>query len=470
MLPLIGIVGVAPALSGCSYLKSRQAKQAYMEYQQALAAGDMNRAQIALTKLVRVDEDVADFWMQLGKVDLQLGNYRGAYDALLHAHELDQTNVEVISTLAQLAVYSGEIDLANEQAKNLALLAPEHPTVTLVEGFVALQQGNLEKAEQDADKLIAAAPKDSIAKILKAKVLVNRGQVDAAVTLMEDQHRLVPRDRAAMRALSAIYRSRLDWPNAARVETDLYRLDSRDTRPARLLIESSLRAGNIGLARKVSGPLLSPKAPLPQVIGTLDLWARFGPKNAVIPDAASLASAMTDDGKAAFADYFNRVGKPALAGQLLNAPQLPVKRSNSKWNAVLAQSMALQGRRDEARTLFDKVLSVEPDQMNALRGRSELLAKTGNTRQAIIDAQRLVTANPTDGGDRLLLAQAYFAAGKRQEVRRTLWEAFQDMPEDERVFSALKSVLASSGDVDAERRLTQELLDRRSHKMTKELV
>jgi hypothetical protein len=81
-----------------------------------------------------------------------------------------------------------------------------------------------------------------------------------------------------------------------------------------------------------------------------------------------------------------------------------------------------------------------------------------------------VTISPDSGQDRLLLAQAYLAAGNRDEVRRTLWQAFQDLPSDERVLSALKSVLASTGDTDGQRRLDEEFKDRRIAKMTKELV
>jgi predicted Zn-dependent protease len=91
-------------------------------------------------------------------------------------------------------------------------------------------------------------------------------------------------------------------------------------------------------------------------------------------------------------------------------------------------------------------------------------------RQAIVDAQRLVSATPKTGEDRLLLAQAYAAAGSKRDVTRTLWEAFQDLPDDERVLTALRNVLVSRGDRDAERRLNNEATDRRMAKLAKDLV
>ena len=132
--------------------------------------------------------------------------------------------------------------------------------------------------------------------------------------------------------------------------------------------------------------------------------------------------------------------------------------------------MALQGQTEDAKKLFDMVLDREPDQIDALRGRSALETRTGLTRQAALDGQRLITISPKTGEDRLLLAQAYLAARNANEVRRTLWEAFQELPDDERVFAALKSVLASTGDLEGAQRLNDEIADRRTTKLTKELM
>ena len=92
------------------------------------------------------------------------------------------------------------------------------------------------------------------------------------------------------------------------------------------------------------------------------------------------------------------------------------------------------------------------------------------TREAVVDAQRLVSANPDDGEDRLLLARAFAAAGNKREVARTLWQAFQDLPGDESVIAALKSALVSTGDLDGVRRLNDEFADRRKAKLVKDLV
>jgi tetratricopeptide (TPR) repeat protein len=468
-LSLIGLAAATPLVTGCGYVRSWEARRAYGEYQAAAASGNPIRTRIALMTLVNIDEDVPDYWIELGKIDLQMGDYRSAFDAFSRAHELDRTNVPVLAALTQLALANGQVDFAEEQARSLALVAPDHPMVQLTKSYLALQAGDLDKAEAGADKLLADAPGDANTTILKARIFVDRKQIDEAVTLLEEQHRAQPEDRAALHGLAAIYRSRDDWRKLARAEYDLHRLDPGNTAVSGKLVEALLRAGNIAAARTVSLSLLSPSATPQTLDATLSSWARYAPR-AIMPGMLDLAKAATGERKAAFACYFNRMGKPAVTIALLDGAERPVKPGNAPWNAAFAQALALQGRVAEAKSLFDGVLDVEPDQVDALRGRSALLARTGMAKQAAIDAQRLVSVTPTTGEDRLLLAQAYLAAGSARDVRRTLWQAFQDLPDDERVVAALKTALVSSGDLDGARRVNEEYAAERMARLTKELV
>ena len=466
----MGLAISSVPLGGCSYLKARAAKNAYADYQEALAAGDTVKARKALMALVRADEDVSDYWVELGRFQIRSGDYRGAYEAFSRAHELDRGNVDVLAALTQIALLAGETEIAQEHARSLALVAPDNPVVTLVNGFADYRAGDLDRAGTAAESLLANAPTDPFAKILKARVLIASGKMDDAIALLEEQHRAVSEDAYSIRALSELYRARHDWRNLARVQLDLYRLNPKDAGIRGSIIEAQLRSGDVAAASKLSAPMLSASADPRLVDATLALWATYAPPGAVLPNVAQLANAVSDDRRVSFANYFNAIKQPRPAEALLKSSRLPVNHVNARWNAVLAQSAALQGRAADAKMLFDKVLDEEPDQVEALRGRVALLARTGQSKRAVIDALRLVTISPDDGADRLLLAQAYLADGNGREVRRTLWKAIQDLPDDGRVYSALKGVLASSGDQDSLRRVDEEVADRRMAKLTKELI
>jgi predicted Zn-dependent protease len=461
-------LGALP-LSACDYLKARSARAEYVAYQQALATGNLREARRALTNLTRTEQDVPEYWIELGKLQLQMGDSRRAYNSLLRAHELDRTNVPVLGTMAKLALLSGDLDLANQQAKALTLLSPDHPAVILVRGYTELRSGNLDKAATDAEALLADDPSDSFAQVLKARVLVARDKTDDAIALLERQHEAAPEDPAAVRALAAIYQSRDDWRNLARVQLAAHRLQPRDREITQSGIEASLRAGNIVAARQLSAPYLTPKTRLPLLEATLDAWAIYAPKGVILPDAVRLARAASGDARACFANYFNAIGKPVTAASLVGGSHLPITHDNARLNAVYAQSLVQQGKVDEGKRLFDLVLDREPDQAEALRGRSSLEARSGQTKQAILDAQRLVTVSPDRGQDRLILAQAYQASNNKRAVLRTLWDAFQDLPANEQIYSALRSALASTGDADGARRVNEEFADRKKAKLSKAL-
>jgi predicted Zn-dependent protease len=466
----MGLALLSVLLSGCGYVKSYRARVAYGHYQTALAAGDLLQARNALLTLVHTQQDVAPYWIELGKLQLQMGAYREAYDAFSHAYELDRSNADVLSTMAQMALLSGDVDVANEHATALALVTPDNPVVTIVRGFVALKSGELDKAQQQADTVLASYPNQTFATVLKARVFIAENRLDDAIALLEDQHRSVPQDLSAIKGLTEIYRARGDWRNVGRVQSDAHRLNPKDATTSLTAIEGFLRAGDIAAAETMSAPLLSPASDPQLLDNVLQLWARFAPSRTSLPDGLKFANVVNGDRRVSFANYYNAIGDPATAAALLRSDQMPISHSNARWNAVFAQSLALQGKSDQAKRLFDLVLDREPDQVEALRGRSSLESKLGLNKQAIIDAQRLLTISPNSGEDRVVLAQAFLAAGNRDQVRRTLWDAFRDLPDDERVFSALKSVLASTGDTDGLRRLNDEFNDRRGSKLLKDLV
>src|SRR5205814_7378789 len=147
----------------------------------------------------------------------------------------------ILAALTQLALNSGHVDMADEYARSLALLAPDNPAVTLVRSYKALQSGDLDDADTQVGKLLAATPNDSNAKVLKAHILVARDRIDDAIALLEAQHQTVPDDRAALRGLAALYRSHDDWRNLARVQLDLHKLAPIDTTISRNLVEALLR-------------------------------------------------------------------------------------------------------------------------------------------------------------------------------------------------------------------------------------
>lgn len=459
---LCGIAATVLLLPGCRSAESR-AQEVFGQYQSAEAAGDLIAARNALVELVAIDDGVAAYWAALGRVQLQLGQYDGAVNAFTRAYELDKSDVSVLGSLIQLALMNGNLDSAEDKARQLELIAPASPVIRLTAGFTALRRGNYDEAHRQAELILASDPYEPAAKLLKARALHAEGKVDDAIALLTEQVRVRSTDLMSLQALVKLYQRQGDWAGVARTADQLSRNSPRNADVRLLYIEAAFRSGSSDAARAASLDLLSPDAPTDVVDRVLVLWAEHWPGRESLAEARSRAAAAGIHQRLAYATYFNAAGAPDLAAALAGpAPQLPVTRANMSANAILARSQALRGQTGEAKQLFDAVLGYEPDHVYALRGRAELFLATNRSKAAIRDAQRLISISPASAQDRLLLARAYAAAGDRRHLGRTLWDAFHEIPANEMVYKALRSYMLTHAGAEAARRVEEEFEQQRT--------
>ena len=460
-LPRHLILRVATCLSavclaaGCSSSDAR-ARSALEAYQSAAASNDLFGARKALLQLVQAKDDVAQYWEELGKVEASMGAYSDAYYAFTRAYELDRSNPDILRAITEIALRSGNIDVAQRHAQELDVVAPGDPWVKLTEGWAAISQLHYDKALAAADAILATSPYDSSATGLKARALLASKGQDAALDLLNKQIAAVPSDAGSLGLLARIYEGRNDWPKVAEYSRRLNELVPENPGNTQLLIKAAFLSGDVAAGRRASFRLLKPNAPPLLVASVLDLWAGcwFSPQR--IEDARKLAGATPSlEQRLIYAGFLSRVGSPADAIRLVaSVATLPVNAKNAEANAVVAEALFRGGNIDAALPRFNAVLAFDPGNATALRGRSELELRKGDAAAAIVDAQKLVTVLPTSAPDRLLLARSYSAGDKPQWADRTLWSAFQEIPADERIFAALQAT--KKGDAEGTRELQVE--------------
>ena len=469
-LPLTAILVSAILVAGCSTDASR-AQSAYDDYMVAASAGDLVAAREALLKLVAVDEDVAEYWVDLGKVQAALGSYSDAYYAFARALELDRSDQDVIRMLTQIALRSGNIDLANEYARQLELLVPSDPSVKMTYGIIALRRGDLDGASRQAELILASQPADSDAKVLKSEVLMRSGKTDDAIALLTDQLRSQPKDRASYRALVSIFERLGDTLRVAELRKRVWNLDREDFAATLDYVDAAFQAGDTPGARAASLSQLTPTAPQARISAILDLWRDNWPGTARLDEARRLSRSAGPEQKWAYAAFFNSVMAPADAFPLVTPEaRLPVSARNVRPNAIFAMSLVLTGQLDAARDRLRRILKLDPDNVDALRARVRLSLVTKVPSSAVNDAQKLVSLTPNSVSDRLLLAQSYTANGDDRNSRRVLWEAFHDIPADRHIYGALRDRLARRGDLDSVRKVDAEFADQKRATFMKELA
>ncbi|GAA4745166.1 hypothetical protein GCM10023264_08130 [Sphingomonas daechungensis] len=462
----IAATALSLSLGACTS-RDEAARQGYAEYQAAFAAGDLEAARKALLKVVQAKDDEATYWEALGKVQIQLGAFGEAYDAFTRAYELDRNNADTLANLTQISLLSGDIDKSEDFARQLEVVDPNQPVIKLAYGYAAIKRLDLDDAEKNVDALMEIMPYETGVKLLKARVLVGRGKSDEAEALLKEQIRMRPNDFAATKGLMALAERQEDWPDVAAAATKAANLKPEETAIRLKAIDAALRYKDYPQARRAAQPMLTPNAPGDQVGDVLSLWKDRWNSPEAVAAARELSKTAGPQQQLAYATYFNEVGKPEYAMELIGSqPILPITITNSGTNAIIAESLAQTGRAAEAKKLFDTILLKEPDHVYALRARINLEIRAGMAKAAINDAQRLVSVLPKSARDRLLLAKAYAAAGDDRQLDRTLWDAFHEIRGDRSIYEALRAHIARSEGPDA----AQDVDEEYRHQLDAELI
>ena len=455
--------------ASCSSSDSR-AQAALSEYQSAAASNDLLGARRALLQLVRAKDDVAEYWVELGKVQASMGSYGDAYYAFTRAYELDRSNPDLLRALTEIALRSGDVGMAQSHARELEVVAPGDPWVKLVAGWAAYSESRFDQALSISDSILAASPFSPTGTVLKARALIGLNRQAEAVVLLTKQVQSQPTDVGSLGLLTKVYARENDWARVTELARRINSLSPADQKNSLVLVEAALRSGNIAQARSTSFQLLRPNADPGLMASVLDLWAGYWPSQQSIEDARRLAAAASgQEQRLIYAAFLSRVGSPADAIRLAGgAAKLPVKAGNAEANAVFADALSRTGNAGGAKTRFDAVLAFDPGNATALRGRSELELRTRNATAAIQDAEKLVTVLPNSSRDRLLLARAYSASGSSAWAERILWTAFQDIPGDDGIYAALQAT--RKGNAEAMNELQAEFVRQRDARLSRGLL
>jgi tetratricopeptide (TPR) repeat protein len=417
--------------------------------------------------LVNLQEDVPGNWTELGRLQEAMGAYGDARYAFTRAYELNRSDPEIVRALTRLSLRGGDFVGAQTYARELELIAPGDSWIKLTDGYAALNQSRFDEAINASDALLAASPFDPNAKVLKARALVAQSRIDEALVLLKAQLAAQPNDVGALQLIQKVHEQRKDWPRAAESALQLTRLMPENQEMVLILITALFRSGAAQEARRTSAQILTPTASPAAIASVLDVWAENWQSPQRAADARALGRAAPgQEQKLAYATFLNRVGDPAGAVSLIGSTaSLPVTADNIQLNAVLAEAFARAGRTAAAGTLLDAVLAYDSGNATALRSRAELRLQSGRAKDAVPDAEKLVSVLPKSARDRLLLARCYSSAGNQALAKRTLWDGFHAIPGSDAMFAALSSRM--QGNAQALASLTEEYVQQRNAELYK---
>jgi tetratricopeptide (TPR) repeat protein len=446
-LPVFSAAALACAslLAACASADQRAARAAE-EAQIALQMGNMAAARDALQRAVQAKDDVAGYWLELGRAYVALQQFGDAYFAYARAVELDRTNAEALQTLAEIALASGRVNEAEDFVEQLEVLQPGNLGSVLNRGFIAVRRRDYNGAISRADTVLAAVPTNQNAIILKARALVGKGLEDEGTQLLERHLQTRASDKAVLQALLNLYRYMEDRQGLARTAERLLVHEPDNVELKMTLVRELYALGRRESARSAAMTLAKSPPSANVLADILSLWLTYESRSRSLADVRSLAGSSGPSARLLYAQFMLEAGAAREAAALLEeAAKPPVTSGNADRVAVFGRALHAGGAAGRGRELLDAVLEFDPTNILALRARADIALAEEDYDQALTHASRAVAEAPKSAQDRLRLARYYEQKGEPRLAEKVYWEAFQDVPGNGLIYKALREFLIRSG-------------------------
>jgi tetratricopeptide (TPR) repeat protein len=145
-LILVGILlGVIFWLGGCTSMEGKRDKflaQGKVLYQK----GDFIRARLQFRNALQIDPKFAEGYLWLGKSELKMNGFQGAFGSLSKAVELKPDQIEAQVLLGQLFLMMRKLDEAEAKADLVLKKEPENSEGLLLAASLAIARDQNQKA------------------------------------------------------------------------------------------------------------------------------------------------------------------------------------------------------------------------------------------------------------------------------------------------------------------------------------
>jgi len=420
-------LGACTSMEGKRDKFQAQGKELYQK-------GDYIRAKLQFRNALQIDPKFAEGYLWIGKTEIKLNNFRGAFGALSKAVELQSDQMEAQVLLGQILLMARKPEEAQAKADLVLQKEPENPEALLLSAMVAMDRDQNEKALDLLGKVQRLKPQETKAYLLQAIAQVRQKDSEAAAKTLEEGLKANPKavELYLARANLADRQRQFEVGEAALLKARAFA--QKDPQWQSAIVWHYLAAGQADKAEETLRGYLSQEPDKEthalELASFLVDRGRFKEAEQTLKDFVS-AHPRNYNACFALADFYlsRRRGAQAvkifqeIAAEDANGPKGVLARNR------LAALRLNQGHLEEADRLVAEVLKDNPKDMDALRlqGRIALLKKDG--LKAVTDFQILTQDQPKNPEAWLLLARAHKLQGETEQAKENAAKALELKPD-----------------------------------------
>lgn len=408
------------------------------------ASGNLVEARLNIQKAIAQRDDVAAFYILLGRIELQAEQPVSAFNAYSLALDLEADNLEVLQNIADIGLQTGRVQEAKEAASRILLLAPASTGAMLVKGFIAIDEGRFDDAQKAVDDIMAINPSDEGGVILGARIDALQGRTEAALAKIDNSIATIGQTNALNVTRLEILRVLGNPKGMASVFPAILKTMKDDADFRLDYINLLYKMGNIAAARSESKVLLSKEAnSRPPLEKLTALWSQYDKAPLTETELKDIAGMSTVVTQIILARHFYTEGNFDTAARLVAGP---VGNKVAEGIALQARILLAQGQSKAASDLAGKVIQADARNEDALLVRSAIHFAGKNYDRAIEDANVVVSDAPLNPMGYVALADAHFAKGAPVRARQVFEKGMSSMPQSLFLASHYKQFLVKIGD------------------------
>jgi len=430
-------------LVGCSDKFGEAAEYAAIAEAQA-AAGNLAEARENIQRAIIARDDVAEYFILLGRIELQSQKLPSAFNAYSRALDLQADNIETLQAIAELGLQTDRLREAEEAADRMLLLFPGSTRAMLVKGFLAIEANSLEDAGRYSEEILAQNPNDEGGAILAARLQALEGNFDAAVDITLRTVAAIGETEALNATLLEIYRAqgnargmRDTFPKviaAAGAASD-YQID---------FVNFLYKTGDPAAARAEALKAIDARPNDGTMHAALNrLFLDYDTSPLTAAQRASLANEGTRIARIAIARYYFDSRQYAEAASLL---ERLLDEGVVEAQALMARVTLAQGNFAKADALIQSVFERDPRNPDTRVARSERRLSAGKIDAAIEDANVVVSDAPQEYEGYAALANALLAKGNEVRARQVFERGADSLPQSEILAKRYETFLRAIGD------------------------
>jgi len=446
------VTAVVLLLAACGSSTDRR-DSFYEKAKQALAAGKVQDAQIALKNAIKIDPQFAKGYTMLGAVQIQDRNFANAYASFARAVELDPNELDAQLGLCKLFYLQRSMDKVEEKADLILSKLPDHVEAGVLKAIVLSKQGHTDDALARLSALQAKHPENVDIILAKSETYAARNEYpESERTLLEGLSKNPTSILLHMHA-ARLYAQHNDLDSAERHYQQIVGLEPNNSGANMLLVNFYMQTAQTQKAMDTLNGLVT-RSPREEQY-RLALVNAIAQKGTAADIEAALVSASrdlpgSDQIKLALAEHYARTMQVAKAEVLLKEfiakdPDLP---QAVRARRILASAYLANQQTDKAQTQLDAVLKRNPRDMEGHLLMGNLDLQKGKVREAILELRQVVDADPKSVRAYEMLVRSHLLNNEGLQAEALLAKAIQENPNNMQTRMLLVETLVSTGKAD----------------------